>query len=186
MKRAVVALLLFSAPLLAQGNDPEALKAQGIAAMSAGNDDKAVELFEKAIALRPNSAELHYHLGQAYGNQAQQASLFSKASLAGKTRDEFEKAVALDPNYLDARFALIDYYTIAPAIMGGSEEKALQQAGEIKKRDALQGHRAFARVYTREKKLDLARKEWMDAVHEQPQSAAAHSLFASYLANTDK
>jgi Tfp pilus assembly protein PilF len=48
------------------------------------------------------------------------------------------------------------------------------------------GHRAYARIYTRAKKLDLARKEWQDFVREQPQSAVAHSLLGSFLGVTDK
>src|ERR1043166_6384165 len=133
-----VLVFLASIPLFAQNpNDPEALKNAGVAAMTQGDADKAAGLFEKAVQLRPNVAEYHYLLGQAYGDQAQNASLFSKASLAGKCRDEFLKAVELDPNNINARFALIDYFTIAPSMMGGSEEKALQQAAEIRKRDAL-------------------------------------------------
>jgi len=151
------------------------------------NDDAAAQQFgEKAVALKPGSAQAHLVLGQAYGSQAQKASIFKQASLAGKTRDEFERSVQLDPNLIEGRLALIDYYTMAPGFMGGSEEKALQQAGEIKKRDAFQGHRAFARVYTRQKKLDLARKEWQDAVKEQPAAARPHNSLASFYAFTDK
>jgi tetratricopeptide (TPR) repeat protein len=183
----VVSLLLVAVPLVSQQtNDPEALKNLGRAALAEGNADKAVELLQKAVELRPNSAEYHYRLGQALGAAAMKASFFSQASLAGKTRDEFLKAVQLDPNYLDARNALVDYYTMAPALVGGSEEKAMEQAAELKKRDALLGHRAYARIYTRAKKLDLARKEWQDFVREQPQSAAAHSLLGSFLGMTDK
>jgi Tfp pilus assembly protein PilF len=103
--------------------------------------------------------------------------------MAGKIRAEFEKAVALDPNYIEARFALIDFYTVAPGFMGGSQEKAAQQAAEIKKRNSVEGHRAFARVYMRQKKVDLARKEYVDAVRENPTSARAHYLLGVFLMN---
>jgi hypothetical protein len=71
-------------------------------------------------------------------------------------REEFETAIKLDPSLTDARFGLIDFYVMAPGFMGGSEGRAMAQAAEIKKRDALQGHRAYARVYSRTKRLDLA------------------------------
>src|SRR5258708_7333585 len=127
MNRGVVVLLLFVAiPLLGQpANDPDALDALGKKALAANDSEKAAEYFTKAIQLRPNSAAYHFHLGEAYGSQAQKASIFGQASLAGKTKDEFLKAVELDPNQLQARSALVDYYTMAPAIMGGSKEKAL-------------------------------------------------------------
>lgn len=157
------------------------LVTQGKAALEKNDLDKAAELLEKAVAQAPNDADAHFLLGQVYGQQAQKAGILSKAGLAKKTKAEFEKAVALAPDNLDARFALIDYYTIAPGFMGGSEEKALEQAAEIKKRDSIQGHRAYARIYRRAKKMDQARKEYVDMVREQPNSAKAHYYLAAFL-----
>ena len=68
---------------------------------------------------------------------------FRRMSLARHTRDEFEHAVELDPNNLDARWALVQYYELAPGYLGGSEQKAEQQAEEISKRDPSFGKRAF-------------------------------------------
>ena len=178
---AVLLLCAFSLPLFAA--DAAAIAAAGKAALEKDQHEKAVELYEKAIALSPKTAEYHYYLGAAYGELAQQSGLLKQASLAKKTKAAFEKAVELDPNYLDARQALIDYYTIAPGFMGGSQEKALEQAAEIKKRNNLEGHRAYARIYARQKKTDLARKEFVDAVRENPTSARAHYLLGSYLIN---
>jgi tetratricopeptide (TPR) repeat protein len=159
---------------------------QGRAARARGDPDAAVELFEKAVAQTPNSAEAHYGLGGAYGTKAQRSGMFGAAMLAGKTKDEFEKAVSLNPNYLEARFGLVEFYTVAPGFMGGSYDKALEQAQEIKKRDALMGHRAFAFVYGQQKKPELARKEYLDGISEQPNAPKAHSFYGQYLANTEK
>jgi Tfp pilus assembly protein PilF len=167
-------------------NDFDAQLLLGKIALAQDDAEAAEKFFTHALELKPNNATAHLWLGNALGTQAQSANLFRQASLAGKTKDEFEKAVQLDPNLLDARFGLIDYYTMAPAIMGGSAEKAQQQAAEIKKRDVYQGHRAFARIYTRDKNLDLARKEWLDAVKEQPQSAKPHLALATFYTFNDK
>jgi len=167
-------------------NDFDAQLLLGKIALAQDDAEAAEKFFTHALELKPNNATAHLWLGNALGTQAQSANLFRQASLAGKTKDEFEKAVQLDPNLLDARFGLIDYYTMAPAIMGGSPEKAQQQAAEIKKRDVYQGHRAFARIYTRDKNLDLARKEWLDAVKEQPQSAKPHLALATFYTFNDK
>jgi tetratricopeptide (TPR) repeat protein len=154
----------------------------GRAAMERHDWDAAAKSFEQAIAANPKNAEAHYLLGGAYGRQAQDAGILGKASLAKKAKTELETAVQLDPNHVNARFALIDFYTIAPSFMGGSNEKALAQAAEIKKRDRLQGHRAFARVYARQEKMDLAQKEMVEAVREEPNNPAAHqSLGMLYL-----
>jgi tetratricopeptide (TPR) repeat protein len=181
MKRFIV---LFATVLLAasvSAATPEQLVAAGKQAMAKNEWDKAVDLFEQAVKAKPNSAQYHLWLGEAYGSQAKDASFFRQPGLAGKTRDEFERAVQLDPNLLDARSALISYYLMAPGFMGGSEDKAIEQAQEIRKRDSLEGHRAFARVYSKQKKQDLMRKEYLDAVREQPGSAKAHLYFGLLL-----
>ncbi len=146
---------------------------QGRAALQRNDADTAANLLEKAVAQSPN-AEAHYLLGSAYGIQARHASIFSKAGLAKKTRAEFDRAVQLDPNYLDARLALVQYDMVAPSFLGGGEQRAIEQANEIKKRDALVGHRAFAFIYAQQKKPDLARQELVEAVKEQPNSPKAH------------
>src|SRR4030095_5986961 len=56
------------------------------------------------------------------------------------------KAVELDPENLDARADLINFYLIAPGFMGGSVDKAREQAGEIAKRDAVRGATARANI----------------------------------------
>ena len=159
---------------------------QGRAALSRGDVDAAVDLFEKAVAQSPNSATAHYYLGSALGIKAQRSGMFSAAMLAGKTKEHFEKAVALDPNYVDARFALAEYYAIAPPFMGGDIDKAMAQAAEIKKRDSLQGHRAYAIIYSSQKKPELTKKEYLDAIKEQPTSPKPHQYLGQFLANTEK
>jgi Tfp pilus assembly protein PilF len=63
---------------------------------------------------------------------------------------------------------------------------ALEQAKAIKAIDPIVGHRAFAFVYTQQKKPELAKKELVDAIGEQPDSPKAHSFFGQYLVNVEK
>jgi len=162
------------------------LLAASKAAMRQNDAPRAAALLEKAVAIRPDNAELLYRLANAYGAMAEQSNPFTRATLAGKMKDACERAVRLDPGHVEARMTLIMFYTMAPALMGGSEAKAMEQAEEIRRRDAYQGHRAFGRLYTLQKKSDLARKEYLDAVREAPDSARAHSLLAYFLATSDK
>jgi tetratricopeptide (TPR) repeat protein len=179
MRPSLAVLTAFIAlPLLAQTS----LLDQGRAAMARNDADAAAALFEKAVAQNPKSAEAHYRLGTAYGSQAQKASIFGQASLAGKTKDEFEKAVELDPNLLDARYGLVEFYAMAPGIIGGSFDKAFAQAAEIKKHDPLMAHRATAFIYTHQQKMAEARNEYLTEVREFPKSARAHiDLGVSYI-----
>lgn len=177
----ILVLCLLAVPLFAA--NPAELAAAGRAALQRNEYEKAIELYEKAIALSPKNPDYHYYLGAAYGELAQRSSLIKQASLAKKVKAAFEKTVQLDPNHLDGRLALIDYFTVAPGFMGGSFDKAMEQAAEIKKRNNIEGHRAYARIYTRQKKMDLARKEFVDAVRENPTSARAHYLLGTFLIN---
>ncbi len=175
-----LAVLLLSLWAFSASADP---LAAGRAAMERRDWAAAAKALEQAVAADPKNAEAHYLLGGAYGRQAQDAGILGKASLAKKAKAALEKAVQLDPNHLNSRFALIDYYTFAPSIMGGSNEKALAQAAEIRKRDKLAGHRAYARIYARQEKMDLARKEMVDAVREDPDNPRAHQSLGIFYLN---
>jgi tetratricopeptide (TPR) repeat protein len=177
----VALLVLLALPALA-ATDAE-LIAAGRAAIDRGDVDQAIAQLEKAVAVNPNNSQAHYYLGLAYGRKAQKAGIFGGMSQVGKARDEWLRAVELNPNSVDARLRLIEFYIAAPGIAGGSEEKAIEQAAEMKKRDALDGHRAYAHIYAMQKNLDLAAKEMVEAVREQPKSAKAHYLLGNVLLN---
>jgi tetratricopeptide (TPR) repeat protein len=181
-----LALALIAA--LANGSlaaEPTLLE-QGRAAMNRGDGDAAVAFMEKAVAAAPNSAETHCGLASAYGIKVQQGGMMVAVQFAARIREEFEKTVALDPKHVEARYGLVQLYAGAPPMMGGSYEKALEQAQAIKALDPVVGHRAYAFVYAQQKQLDQARKEYADAIREQPKSAKAHSFFGQYLVNTEK
>ncbi len=61
-----------------------------------------------------------------------------------KRRAEFERAVQLDPANVPARVDLAQYYTEAPAIMGGGLDKAREQAEQVAKYDAAKAHLILA------------------------------------------
>jgi tetratricopeptide (TPR) repeat protein len=176
---SVVLLLAVTAPVFAATHTE--LFAAGRAAAARRDYEAAAGLFEKAIAAKPNESTYHYWLGTAYGNMAATASMFKAPGLAKKAKASLERSVALDGNNIQARRGLLEYYLIAPGIMGGSEEKAQQQADEIKRRDAIEGHRAQGLIYQRQKKSELAKKEYVDAVRSNPTSAKAHYNLGEYL-----
>src|SRR5258708_31017421 len=149
MSRMVpAALVCIRALPVAAADSGDALIAQGRGATQSGEADKAIDLLKQAVERAPKNAEAHRSLAEAYGDAARTANIFRQASLAGKCKDEFERAVELDPNFIDAREGLLEYYLLAPGILGGSMEKANLQAQEIRKRDSLRGHLAMARIHT--------------------------------------
>lgn len=165
---------------------PAPLLEQGRAAMHHGDLDGAIALYEKAVAESPNNAEAHFALGSAYGRKAQTGGMIAAATLAPKMKSELETAVTLDPKLVDARFTLVELYAAAPPMMGGSYDKAFEQARAIQPLDPLLAHRANAFIYTQQKKPELARQEYLDGLREQPRSARAHGYLGMYLAGTEK
>ncbi|HEX6101025.1 MAG TPA: tetratricopeptide repeat protein [Thermoanaerobaculia bacterium] len=179
----MVALLAVQ-PLAAESPDPAIDQAKVL--IQAGQGSKAVEVMEKAVAAKPNDARRFFWLGTAYGTAARGAGMLKTISIAGKARDAFDKAVALDPGFIDARFALLEFHLMAPGVMGGDAAKAREHAAEIKKRDAIAGHRAFALLAVAKKDLKTARAEYAAAVRESPDSTKPRYWYGVFLMMHDK
>ncbi len=122
-----------------------------------GDWERAESACRKAVSLAPDNGRFHLWLGRVYGEKAGQVNFMSAASLAGKVRQEFERAVQLDPNDVEARLDLAEFYLTAPGIIGGSEQKARQQARFIQTLDSGREHWIYARIA--EKKNDPATAE---------------------------
>lgn len=140
--------------------------------------DQAVEYFQQASDIQPQSSKYHLWLGRAYGVKAIEANIFKKAILAGKVKEEMEKAVALDPENLEARKDLLQFYAIAPGVMGGSEAKALAQAEEIKKRNEIDGILAFGQIYLMKKNYVEAQKVYLNGLQKNNQNEQLYSMLA--------
>jgi Flp pilus assembly protein TadD len=85
---------------------------------------KAVEFFERALAVSPSSSEYELWLGRAWGRRAESGSWWMAATDASRARRCFEKAVALEPHNHEASNDLFDFYLNAPGFLGGGMEKA--------------------------------------------------------------
>jgi tetratricopeptide (TPR) repeat protein len=129
------------------------------------NEDfvQAQEFFEEVVELNGNSSEYQYWLGNAMGRLAQESNFFKQGILAPQIKSAYERSVELDPKNIDASWGLVEYYTLAPGVMGGSWEKAEKTARAIYVLDKLQGHNALATVYLRQEKFSLAEQEYIKA-----------------------
>jgi tetratricopeptide (TPR) repeat protein len=132
--------------------------------------DDAIDAAAEAVDLAPDSAQAHYWLGNAYGNRITRVGTLSQGFMAPKLRDAFERAIALDPNLHDARSSLMEYYLQAPAIVGGSVDKARAQAAELAKRDPPRGHYARGRLAQHDKQPEAAAKAFVAAWEARPEA----------------
>ena len=116
-----------SAKLVQEPANAEAIAAKVDAILSSSGDERigeTVKLAEQCVAANPSTASCHVTLGKALGKKAMAGGMMSAMSYAGNIRDAFKKAVELDPKNLEARFALLQFYVIAPGFMGGGASKA--------------------------------------------------------------
>ncbi len=141
--------------------------------------DKAVQSMEKAVELSPSDAMYHLWLGRAYGERAD--NRIWGLGDAKRLLREFIKAREISPDSIDIRFDLLEFYAQAPGIVGGSENKAWDEAKAITKLNPVIGYTARATIYERKEKWDLAEDEYKKAVKEYPENANAHKDLAQFL-----
>ncbi len=155
--------------LRAEARDPLAAEYLGRAILAQHDQAGAISWLERAARLDPGKAEYQVWLGRAYAEQAEHANFLKQASLAGKIHAAFERAVALDPASVDARMSLLEFYLLAPGIVGGSIPRAREQAAEIAARDRLQGYRAAGRIAETQSDLAAASAQYDRAMAHFPQ-----------------
>lgn len=132
----------------------EAMAGRIDAIMAVGSESRigeAVKYAKHCVSVSPASAACHLALGKALGWKAMNGGVMSALGYAGEMRDSFLKAVELEPRNMDARFSLLQFYMMAPGIMGGGTGKAetlatqttalSAEAGKIMTRHARPGGR---------------------------------------------
>jgi tetratricopeptide (TPR) repeat protein len=185
-RRFAEAKSAFQAELATNKNDANALFYMGRIVYAEGNSKEAVDWFERAVKHNEQSALYHHWLGSALGDEAQKASKFRQPFLARRVKGEFELAVKLDPKMIEPRRGLVDFYSIAPGVMGGSMDKAREQAAEIGKINAMQGHFAMARIAQRQKDLAVEERELKAARSAAPDSVSPYYTLASFYRRQSK
>lgn len=139
--------------------DASAMIARTTAILGArdGRYEEAAAQAERCIAKHPANGGCHVALGKALGSKAIAGGISSALGYAGTIRDSFKKAVELNPRDFDARFSLLDYYMVAPFIVGGGTGKAQTLARDTAAINAEAGKLMTARLDLKED--DLAKAE---------------------------
>lgn len=171
MTRALLLTATFATALTAQPGRPAF--DEGMRLMRANQPAKAEAQFERAVAADEKNAVYHLWLGNAVGQQAQNANPIRQGLMARRIRSEWERAVALDPALIDARDALITFYLQAPGFMGGSAAKAKEQQREIAGRNDFRGHLSAANIASFEKDTAGVERALRAAIAAEPDSLRA-------------
>ena len=156
----------------------------GRIAMEEHRHDRAADYFETATRLEPKNSTYFLWLGRAYGREAQDANVLRQPGLARKARGAWERAIELDADNLDARSDLIQYYVQAPGFLGGSTARALEQAREIRRRNALRGYLELGGLYEREKMFAEAETAYLGAAKEKSDRHVGEYRLGVFYQNT--
>lgn len=142
--------------------------------------DDAEESARRAVVLDAHNSEYHQWLGRALGRRAERAGWISGFSLARKVCAEFETAVRLDPRNIRAQRDLIEFYSQAPGVVGGGDEKAWRQVEALAAIDAVEGHLARAALWAKERKPHRADADYRAVIAARPARADAYLEVADY------
>jgi tetratricopeptide (TPR) repeat protein len=162
-------------------NNAAAQYALGLIHLNSDRDfEKAAACFERAVALDDKNAEYHYQLGVAYGRLALAAGKLRQVGLAAKVKRQGLKAIALDPRHIEARNGMIQFYLSAPGLMGGSREKAREQAAEVSRIDPYQGELSWAIIASHDRDSAELEKRYKAALALNPVGWQALQSYGSF------
>ncbi|HET6229944.1 MAG TPA: tetratricopeptide repeat protein [Longimicrobiaceae bacterium] len=155
-------------------NDARAAFWMGRTYLSQKNADSALVWLQKAVELDARPSDYHLHLGNALGLKGLQSNMLRQAILARQAKAEFERAVEIAPRNVDAHLGLMRFYLLAPGILGGDMDKALAEAGAVKRVDAYVGALAAASVQKARGDVAALTAEYEAALRRFPDSTALY------------
>ncbi|HTB17301.1 MAG TPA: tetratricopeptide repeat protein [Bryobacteraceae bacterium] len=147
-----------------------------------GDYRRAIEFFEKAVALSPNNSDYELWLGRAWGRRAETSGWLAAGMHASKVRQCFERAVALDPHNHEAKNDLFSFYLDAPGFLGGGIEKAEAIAKSIAKERPPESEFEQAQIAERRKDYPAAEAHLRRAMELAPTEAGRIVDLARYVA----
>jgi tetratricopeptide (TPR) repeat protein len=151
---------LLAQAIAADGKNAEAHFLLGEIFYAFNDFAKASDEAQKAVTFDDSKSDYHLLLGNSLSGLLDSAGTFKKISLAHQIKAEFERAITENPKNIPARAALAEFYAQAPGIVGGSAEKAVEQARQISALDAVEGHYAMALVDLDLRKFGEAEQEY--------------------------
>ncbi len=122
--------------------------------------DTALEFLEKAHELELDNSIFLSKLGLALIKKADHSETFEQPALYLRGVDCFKQAETLDESNIEAQMALIGFYSNAPAMVGGSFEKAHEHANKLLNYHAEFGTQQIADLFVRQERIDEAVKQY--------------------------
>ncbi|MDT7838504.1 tetratricopeptide repeat protein [Aquabacterium sp. OR-4] len=138
------------ARVAARADDAQAVLGLAVAALAsneAATREKALQHAQACIKAQPQAAECQYALGSVLGVHAMSQGMVTMAAQAGQVKEALAEAFRLSPQWYPARGALVEFYLLAPGMLGGSNARAAELARTAPRPEqvrALEGRVALA------------------------------------------
>ncbi len=145
-----------------------------------GDHSTPQALAEKAVTLDGKTGKFHRQLAEVLGVTAQRANPLEQVFLARRFRKEIDAAMELDPRDTQAIRDLLEFYLIAPGIIGGDPAKAAPLATKIAGICAPLGFLAEARIATFHKDMAGTESALKKAADAAPPSYNARIALARF------
>ena len=141
--------------------------------LAQNNSVAAIDLAERATKLDATNPAYFSQLGLALSRRMGEIPFMQQAFLAGKLKHAFEKTIELDPHHVGGLIGLTRYYTNAPAIAGGSLEKAQEFAVRLEEIVPFLGEMELANIAAHAGKYADALAHYDAALRLNPNLAEA-------------
>ena len=146
----------------------------GQAELKTQHREAAVTTLAKAVDLDPKNHQLLACYGNACLLRATELGVsLSSIGFAHRGRDALEQAVKLAPDVVGYREGLVQFYTRAPALAGGSLSRAYAHIDEITRINPARGAVIKANVLCSEKRYDEALSVCQEILRNQPDTYLA-------------
>jgi tetratricopeptide (TPR) repeat protein len=142
---------------------------------------EAVELLEQAGKLDSQKPDYQSRLGAVISMRMGEVNFMQQGLLASRMLNAFKRSIELDPNHVPGYLGLARYYENAPAIAGGSLEKAAHYAEAVRKRDVFAGTLELGFIAERQDQPDSALNLFDEALLLRPDQAWLYEQTGSVL-----
>ena len=122
----------------------------------AGQYDQANATLETLVKAHPEHVEAHYLLGSVQVARVNDVNIFKKVGVAKQALAAWEQTVTLDPEHVEGLYAVISYYTSAPALAGGDLAKARNKLPRLRELDPGWAMLAEASLLDKDQQRDSA------------------------------
>lgn len=123
--------------------------------------NKAIPIYELLTKKHPKNAEYWFRYGGVLALKARNSSKLTALTLVGKMKSAFIKAAELDAKHIETRWALVDVYLSLPGVLGGSVEKSMKYANELKAISSVDGYISKGYVYEYDDEPEKAKKSYL-------------------------